>query len=265
MYMERVRGLWCLVIAACSSPAAQVPQNVEQAASSLAIAPDEPLGWIGFAPLSKREADWIPAGTQAVIAPLPVDGLPPGGTVSAIGTSGGMTRVTAGAATKVAYGCDNHQLDVLAFTGDKPAPGVVWLLPPGAPTSWAPKPLAIAARVTSAADRRRDTVGPLVLELARTGDTHGTLAILRDGGRVYTMPIARDQMDGADTSPLDLAQRGVAIPEPVAAWSIGKTGPILLVLMTPSYEGLRVDAILVEDTRARDLPKLGYYLYQCAF
>jgi hypothetical protein len=75
-------------------------------------------------------------------------------------------------------------------------------------------------------------------------------------------------MAGADADPLDLAPPGVAIPVPVAAWSIGPGGdggPILLVLQVPSYEGVHLTSILVEADRARELSAMAVDLYRCAF
>lgn len=266
--MNRVCAeLLLLVAAACSSQPAGAPQNVSNAAiPRVAIAPDQALGWIGIAPLPARDAgDWIPAGTQAVLVPAPAEALTAGTTLSAIDTSGSVTRVTAGAPTKVPYGCDNNQLDVVAFTGGKSAPGPVWLLPPSTPASWSPRSLAIVSPVAATELRRRDTVGPLTLELERTDGTHGTLKIVRDGRALHTVAISRGTMEGADASPLDLRHPGVAIPEPVAAWSFADGGPILLVLLVPSYEGLHLKPLLVEDAGARELPAMATYLYRCAF
>jgi hypothetical protein len=240
-------ALWAaLCLAACSSQSAP-PHNVASGSSSQ-VAQDQPLGWIGIAPRPSGDpADWIPAGTQSVLVPMPADGLAAGATLSAIDTRGRVTRVTATAATKVPYGCDNHQLDVLAFTGDKSAPGAVWLLPPTAPALWHPSALAIVSPVAATATRRRDTIGPLALELVRGDATHGTLTIARDGRVLHSA-----------------ANAGVAIPQPVAAWSVVDGGPILLVLQVPSYEGVHLTPILVEADHARELPAMAAYLYQCA-
>ena len=254
-----------LLLAACSSPSPP-PKNVATAPASLAIAPDQPLGWIGIAPRATNDAaDWIPAGTQSVLVPMPAEGLAAGAALTAVDRSGRSARVTAGAATKVPYGCENHRLDALAFTGERFAPGAVWLLSPAAPASWRPRSLAIASPVSASATRRRDTVGPLALELARSDASHGTLTISRDGRAIHTAAIDRPAMDGADLAPLDLQAPGVAIPQPVAAWSIGDGGPILLVLEVPSFEGIHLNALLIESDRARELPTMAAYLYQCAF
>src|SRR5512140_635973 len=227
-YMKLVRAV-LFVVAGCGAQSASVPQNAASATSPrLTIAADQALGWIGIAPLPARdEASWFPVGGQAVIVPKPVEGLAAGVTLSAIDTHGSVAKVTAGAPAKLPYGCDNAQLDVLAFTGERPAPGPVWLLPPSAPASWSPRPLPIASRVAATEASRRDTVGPLSLEIARTDGTHGTLTILRGGRAIHTVAIERGEMYGADPSPLDFRSPGVAIPEPVAACSFAGGGPIL--------------------------------------
>lgn len=266
-HRTRTRAAILCVVAACASPSAGPPHNVASATSPpLTIAPDQALGWIGLAPRAARDpGDWLPAGAQAVLVPLPVDGLTSGITLPAIDTTGKVTRVVAGAPTKVLYGCDGNQLDVLPFTGDRPAPGPVWLLPPAAPASWKPASLAIVSPVTATQASRRDTVGPLSLALERRDAANGTLTIARDGRVLHRAAISRPAMDGADNEPLDLQSSGVAIPEPVAAWSFADGGPILLVLRVPSYEGMHLTPILVELDRARELSAMAVYLYRCAF
>lgn len=255
-----------LLVAACTSQPAGPPQNVTRASPHLAIAPDQALGWIGIAPRPARApGDWIPAGPHAVLVALPAEGLAVGVTLPATDTAGRVTQVTAAAAARVPYGCDQNQLDVLAFTGDRLAPGPVWLLPPTAPAIWKPKTVAIVSPVAATETHRRDTVGPLALELARRDATHATLTIAREGRVLLTSSIVRGEMAGADPDPLDFRRAGVAIPEPVAAWSFVDGGPILLVLRVPSYEGMNLTAILVESDRAREVPAMAAYLYRCAF
>jgi hypothetical protein len=121
--------------------------------------------------------------------------------------------------------------------------------------------------IAATAARRRDTVGPLelTLETDRGDATRGTLAIARDARVLHTSEISRGPMDGAPPDPLDLEHPGVGIPAPVAAWSFGEGGPILLVLQVPSYEGVRLTPIVVEPEGARELPAMALYLYRCAF
>jgi len=166
----------------------------------------------------------------------------------------------------VPYGCEHNRLDAIAFTGAQLAPGPVWLLPRGAPARWRPRPIAIEVAPEPASEAHRvDRVGPLTLELARTDATHATLAIAVGKRVLGSFPIERAAMAGADPGPLDLREPGVAIPMPVAAWSIADAGPILLVLLVRHYDGVRLWPILVEQGGARELPDMARYLYQCAF
>lgn len=253
------------LLAACTT--GSTLQNVAgPAAPSVVITPEQPIGWIGLAPRPSRDAgDWVPAGAPSLVVPMPAAGLTTGTTLPAIDSRGRVEHVTAGAPAKLPYGCDNQQLDVLTFTGERFAPGVVWLLPPAAPATWRPTALAIVSPVAATPTRRRDTVGPLSLELTRSDATHATLAIARGGRVVHTAEIERPAMDGADLGPLDLQHPGIAIPEPVAAWSVADGGPILLVLEVPSYEGVQLTPFLIESDHARALPAMATYLYQCAF
>jgi hypothetical protein len=82
---------------------------------------------------------------------------------------------------------------------------------------------------------------------------------------IHTVEISRGEMNGAAPTPLDLRRPGVAIPEPAGAWSFGEGGPVLLVLLVPSYEGVHLQPFLVEEAGARELPAMARYLYRCAF
>jgi hypothetical protein len=261
-------ALWLLAAAACGSRASAPSQNVaEPARPRVTISPDQALGWIGVAPLPARDVgNWIPAGPQAALVVMPAEGIAAGAALSAIDTAGRIARVTAAGPAKVPYGCDNQQLDVLALTGPRLAPGPVWLLPPAAPASWAPKRLVIVSPAEPATEAsRRDTAGPLSLSLSRIDDTHGTLAIARDGRVLHTLAFERGAMESAEPSPLDFRELGIAIPVPAAAWSIAEGGPILLVLLVPSFEGTSLKPILVQEGGTRELPEMESYLYQCAF
>lgn len=269
MSMNRaVAGLSLLLVSACSSQHAATPQNVAGGGGSrVVIEPGRDLGWIGLAPLPARdERSWLPVDAHAALVTLPAEKLVDRPAVTAIDRAGHVARLTPGTVQiKVPYGCDDNKLDAIALSGDKLTPGAVWLLPPDAPASWHPKSLAIATPVEASETRRRDTVGPLALELERTDGTHGTLTIVRGGRAIHVRKIERAEMEGAPSTPLDLRQPGVAIPVPVAAWSIAEGGPILLVLQVPSYEGLSLHSILVEDSGAREIGAMETYLYRCAF
>ena len=261
-----MRTWWItLALLACSAPREPLT-NTATAGSSLRIGPTEPLGWLGLATATKN-GDTVPrhapvSPSHPLITLAERDALP--ASVAAIATTGGVEQFTTGARAKVPYGCDDHTLEVTAFTGPRLTPGVVWLLPPTRPTNWQPAPVAITSRIATPAQRTY-AIGPLALDLTRTSDLRGTLTISRDGKPIHTAPFERHLMEGADTAPLSLVEGGPGIPEPVAAWAIADSGPIMLVLTQPGYEGTTLRPILVEATSARVIEAMEMYLYSCAF
>lgn len=257
-------------LAACNPPAATAPSNAVPVAAQVHVAVGQPLGWLGFAPIANH-ADaatwWLPVGTMAAVVPASHD-VARGRSLTAIDGLGRAAIVRAAAGTTaIEYGCDGNRLDAvtLATADAKPfAPGVVWVLPPSPPDAWAPQAIAIRS-IEAHPTRRRYVIGPIALDLSRSDANHATLAIAWNGRVVHRVAIERAQMDGSDPTPIDLAEGGPGVPEPVAAWQIAKQGPILLVVLVPSYEGVHVSAILVERDAGRAVPELGWYLYRCAF
>lgn len=254
-----------LLVAACSgapTPAPPAPANTAPAAAAapLVLPPTASLGSLALAPAAPGSTadDWLPVATAAVVAPGA--SVPAGTSVTAIGR-GAPVRLTAGAATKIGYGCDGNQLDVLPFTGAHVDPGVVWLLPAAA--TWTPTALAITASRSSAAATY--TIGPIVVALARTKPMEGTLLISRGDTNVLATHFTKSQMDGAPNTPADLAADDPGVPRPVAAWELAPRGPILLVLLQPGYEGVTLQPVLVEAAGTRDLADMTLYLYRCAF
>jgi hypothetical protein len=261
-------GLLVLAVACGGGSPATTPANTTPTATRLVIAKGQPLGWLGVAPVDKREGgDWRPAGTATLYLPSRPE-LPPGITFTAIDAKGAATTVTSTGEAKLPYGCDDNQLDTIALTSiDKSglAAGAVWLLPPGAPLTWAPKALAITAFQASEA-RRRYTAGPIAIELERTDDTRGLVKLAWNGRVVHSLPFERGDMAGADRTPINLVEGGVGVPEPIAAWAIGgERGAVLLVLHQPSYEGQHLSVVRIEEDRAVAEEELGFYMYQCAF
>jgi len=254
-----------LAFLACSAPREPLA-NTAATGSVVHIAPTEPLGWLGLATAAK-DSDSVPqhapiSAAHPLVAVTERDALP--GSVAAIATTGGIEQFTTGPRAEVPYGCDGNALEVTTFTGPRLTPGAVWLLPPTRPTSWQPTPLPITSRNSTAAQRTY-AIGPLTLDLTRTADLRGTLTLRRDGKVIHTAPFERHLMDGADTAPIHLAEGGPGIPEPVAAWAIAASGPILLVLTQPGYEGTTLRPLLVEATSARAIESMEMYLYSCAF
>lgn len=254
-----------LVLVACGAPRDGGVHNVA-AAADVRVAPTDPLGWIGLspAPAPTADASYLPITTQhAVVVPHdPGRPLPP--RVAAVATRGAIARFTTGAVTRLRYGCEDNTLELVPLAGPRVPPGPVWVLPPRMPAGWQPTPLALRAGRASAAARTY-VAEPLTIELARQDASRGTLTIARAGRTIHTRPFERHRMEGADPSPIDLAEGGPGIPEPIAAWSIAPGGPILLVLSQPGYEGVTLAALLVEAERARPVDALTTYLYACAF
>lgn len=262
-----MRTWWVpLAFLACSAPREPLT-NTAATGTTLLIAPTEPLGWLGLA-TAATDSDSVPRHAPISVAhPLVTvterDALP--ATVDGIATTGGVEHFTTGPRGDVPYGCDGNALEVTTFAGPRLTPGAVWLLPPTRPTSWQPTPLPILSRSSTAAQRTY-AIGPLTLDLTRTTDRRGTLTLRRDGKVIHAAPFERHLMEGADTSPIDLAEGGPGIPEPVAAWAIAASGgPIMLVLTQPGYEGTTLRPLLVEANSARAIESMEMYLYSCAF
>lgn len=254
-------GIW-LILAACgSAPATMPPTNTAATPPRLVIPADRSLGWIGFAPAIRH--DWLPKSMATVNL---VTDVPPSGRVIAIDEAGKTERLVPGRDLEVSYGCDGNHVDVKMLDGNPSLRGLVWVLPVDAPAEWAPQALAIESMKGVTATNRRYTVGPILIELVRTGDTTGSLAFAWKGRVVFTRPIERGEMAGAPTDPINFAEGGPAVPEPVAAWQIGRErGVVLVVIHEPGYEGENVRAVLVDEDRGRVVDALGFYLYRCAF
>ncbi|MBA3454249.1 MAG: hypothetical protein H0T42_14245 [Deltaproteobacteria bacterium] len=264
-----MRTWWIpLAFLACSAPREPLT-NTGDSGTVLRIGPIEPLGWLGLATAAK-DSNNLPrhapvSAAHPLVTPVERDDVLDSATsIAAIGTTGGVQQFKTGARAKVPYGCDGHTLEVTTFTGPRLTPGAVWLLPPTIPPTWKPAPLPIVSRSAVAAQRSY-AIGPLALDLRRTGDLRGTLTISRNGKVVHTAPFERHLMEGADAAPIHLAEGGPGIPEPIAAWTIGPSGPILLVLTQPGYEGTTLRALLVEAASARAIESMEMYLYSCAF
>ncbi len=253
-----------VVVMACGAPREPLPANAS-GESAIRIGPTDPLGWLALATATTDAKDegFGPTNNDHPLVTTVARGELPA-SVSAIGPAGAMQTFITGAATEVLYGCDGNKLGVTALAGPRLTPGAAWILPPARPTSWQPTALAITTKAKSPAQHSY-AIGPLALELVRTADLKGTLTIQRDGRAVHTAPFERQLMDGAEPGPIDLAEGGPGIPEPIAAWSIADNGPILLVLTQPGYEGMTLRPVLVEATSARAIEAMETYLYSCAF
>lgn len=254
-------ALLCLAAIHCGAPLEPPPHTPS---TRLAIAPDQPLGWLGLVPSTVRRdttPTFVPVAEHALVVPTGAPELP--STIRAIGRRGMVQTFTRASSASVPYGCDGNTLAVATFDGPPLEPGVAWLLPPAAPPDWRLAPLDIETAAATAT-RRAYTIGPLTLELARTAPLRGELTLSHRGRVVRTEPFERVLMEGADPDPIDLAAGGPAIPEPVAAWSIVGDA-ILLVVAIPGYEGVTLQPWLVQSSGARTVEAMEQYLYLCAF
>ncbi len=254
-----------LTAAACGQPTAPAvpPRNVATPGVVVTIARDEPLGWLGLGLERTRDGgSWIPAASQFGALTLTDDPLP--AKVTVIGVSGSPQLLTVADSVAIKYGCDENTLGVHPLVGPRLPPGAAWVLPPTAPASWTPA--AIEVRSTHADPTRHSyAAGSLTFELTRKTDARGRLQIFRDGRQLHDATFERGDMDGADTAPIDLGEGGPGVPQPIAVWSIAPSGPFLVVMLHPGYEGVTLEPVLVEDTGARVLEGMSMYLYSCAF
>ncbi|MGN6111078.1 MAG: hypothetical protein ACTHU0_38630 [Kofleriaceae bacterium] len=261
------------VAAACSAPEASrsapapSPSASRQATPpppAVAVRPDEPLGVLALAPRGDGPPSWLPHGDAAAVVPSGEHALAAGVARQVIDHSGRIATVATGAPESLPYGCEDNQLGVVPFRGASLAPGAVWILPDPPPRTWHPVALQIAARGGTSV-RRAFEIGPIRLVLARSGDPQrGTLTFSRGDRVLATEAIERAGMAG-DDAPLDLTREGPGVPAPVAAWTIGEGGPIVVALVTPGYEGIQLSGWMIERDHAREVPELGSYWYQCAF
>ncbi len=240
------------LVACSSSPHGDppAPHNTASPSTGFALAPSDPLGALAFV------ADSAPA----YAAVSPTADVPARTSVSAI-ANGSVITLVAAPRLKIAYGCDGNALEVTPFNGPRLPPGLVWILPPNPRFTPAALPITAARTATAA----HFTLGPLVVDLARRDAAHGTLVITRDGRTIHTAPFERGEMAGAPVTPLDLTADVPGVPHPVAAWSLTPTGPFLLVLEEPGFEGTTFAPLLVDATGARPVDALTLYLYRCAF
>jgi len=248
-------------VAACSrTPPAPPVHNVATTAPPVAITSDTPLGWLALGTVRASDGGWLPVSAQIGAITLTDDPLP--ARVTVIPSTGPAELLTPGDALPLKYGCDNNELGVRPLGGPRIAPGPAWILPADAP--WRPIPLALA-RTHADPTRRAHTAGRLAFDLTRRGNARATLVITREAAPVFESTFERGEMDGAPTSAIDLTEQTPGMPEPVAAWSFSPSGPELVVLLVPGFEGVALQTYLVEQSSARRIEDMELYLYQCAF
>src|SRR5213075_3481222 len=132
------------------------------------------------------------------------------------------------------------------LAGPRIAPGPAWILPPDAPPSWRPSALSLS-KTHADPTHRAHAAGRLAFDVTRTNPSHAKLAITRDGAIVFEATYERGEMDGAaNTGPVDLGEWTPGMPEPVAAWTFSPSGPELVVLLVPGFEGVTLTTYLVQ-------------------
>jgi hypothetical protein len=263
-------SLLVLVLVGCGTQRDGTPSNAADAAS-VRVSPSDPLGALGLATASASDHQlwsYIPVNSEHPLVTL--TDLPAGATVSAVGVRGASVRYTAGEKTDILFGCEQNTLTVTPLAGPRLPPGPAWILPRNTPSTWTPAALAIE-QTRAAETSSRYAVGPLTIELtielARSGPSRGTLAINRAGRTLHTLPFERAPIEGSppELATIDLRSHGPGIPAPVGAWSFAATGPVLLVLLQPGWEGVTLTPFLVDESSARPIASMATYLYHCAF
>lgn len=244
------------------------------------------LGYLALAPEvteGAAEPYWLPHQDPAILllgaddpstAPAPPAA---GTTVRAVPRLGAELALTVGGPAQVSYGCDGGMLEgiSLAATAKPPAvapavpPGVLWILPvsPNA-ASWQPSGIEVAVRELSP-ERRVWKVGQLEVSLTRKGEDRALFAASAGQVWVISGEVERPKMDGAEGGAIDLTQDVPGMPSIAAAYSLtppaGPTGPLLLVVATPTYEGVQLSALFYDGTMLAEAAALKRYLYLCAF
>lgn len=263
--------LVAVLVAACGTPAPAPPSATATATgptsrvtTTARVTATDPLGSLALVTsIDEPTAPFIPRSrTRQVVDPSRK--IAPQASVRIVSATRGDGVFTAGSPEKLPFGCDGNQLDVTPLVGPDLAPGLAWILP--ANVTWRPLPLTVAAGKASPTARSY-RAGPLHFDLQRVAAARGTTTITLGSTVVAERPFERQLMDGADASlaTIDLVDGGPGVPVPVAAWAIDRDGPYLVVVSTPSWEGLGLEALLVDATSATPIEAMSIYLYQCAF
>ena len=251
--------------------------------SPINLPPAEGLGYLALSTWSgpgDAPLRWLPAEDSGATLLL-LDGTAepkPGDQVTAVPSSGAPVRLVVGEHTKVKYGCDDNELEGVALTqvpaksypaaAPAPAalaPGPVWVIPDSpASAAWKPSPIEVVTRERSP-QKRVWTVGPLEIALTVKDRSHATFAAAAGSVWIMSREVERAMMAGAEDVAIDLTQDVPGMPSVVAAFSFIPTGPILVVVATPGYEGTQLSALVYDGLVLRDVETMQRYLYACAF
>lgn len=242
-----------VLLVACGGPAVAPPLANHAGAARLVVRDSDILGGLAI----------VPDGGGG--APLWQGSAAPGARIVVVPAQGDAIAAVTGAVSKVPYGCEHQTIDVTAIGAPALAPGVVWIAPAPFPAGWSPR--GVPVHETARADRADAVAGDVTMTTIRTDDTHATVAIRRGARTLRTITVEKAYMDGADHTPIDLANADDAggAPHVVAAFELAPGGPTMLALRAQGYEGINLSAVLAGDDRADDLPDLATYYYQCAF
>lgn len=264
-----VNRIVLVALVACGSPG--TPPAVKNTPLPIAAAPlpaDAELGVLAISPApADDQASWLPSGSFPFLREEALsEGKGPPPSWLAVDGAGAEVRLTYGMIASVRYGCDDQSMTVTKLEGEGTLrPGLLWLRPL-AQMAWRPEPVAITARGEASATRRDFQVGPVTIALTRTRPKAGLAKLSWAGRPVYEVPFERHDMDGADNArPFDLAEGGIGVPMPEAAWSFQGGRAVLIAFREQSYEGLSIHTLVVNAETGRAVEGMGMYLYQCAF
>lgn len=279
--------LLAATLAACSSGgggsvtrARATPAN----RSPMVLPPAEGIGYLALSTWSGAAGDsplyWLPAEASGGTLLL-LDGTSEpkaGDEVTAVPSLGEPTRLVVGEHTRVKYGCDDNSLEGVALAPvpakgrsfAAPAsvalpPGPVWIIPDSpASASWKPSGIEVAPRELSP-QKRVWAVGPLEIALTVKDRSHATFAAAAGSAWMMSREVERSMMAGAEDVAIDLTQDVPGMPSVVAAFSFMPTGPILVVVATPGYEGTQLSALVYDGLALLEVESMQRYLYACAF
>ena len=235
----------------------------------LALVPVDPAG------AATPEWGWLPTRTAELSPGVVVVETTPGGgaavgagaSATAIGPGGAFAASLADEVT-VPYGCDGGTHRFVRWRTDPGVgAGVVWLRPPG-PEANATRAVPLDPQLATSGRRTSQlrVDPPVEISLTVAGAGRAWLEVRRGGAELHTRLVERAVMDGDPEAnrPLDLRAPVPGLPAPLAAFTSGQPGEVLLVFATPGYEGVSISAMFLGQRGAVDAD-LGFYLYQCAY
>ncbi|WNG51650.1 hypothetical protein F0U60_51685 [Archangium minus] len=240
-------------------------------------------GWLGFATVksgAKHQQYWTPEhpDARAVLFSDFWKAVPTGTKVTLLSTAGVREGTYLGT-SDVHYGCEENTATLAGFGAAEPLPeGPVWILPPGSAEGATSLPvkevpantLGVAlprGKTAASKDVRAFEAGGLSFLLTKTGKLRGQLTVYLQGRRVAAKALAKGDMAGSEKTPLNLYddKMEVDVPRPLAAYQLGQTGPVVVVLGFRSYEGHHFMLAVRRGDKAELILEDDEALYFCAF